>query len=93
MSCGDFRAAIVEAARGGTQPSAEVRQHIAVCAACSARWDSEQVLSAALAGLRSAVAGEHTSEFGRGPGASSKSPDGLGRERRDGLRSPPRLPF
>lgn len=65
MNCASFRAAVVEAARSGAQPDAGLRQHLTACAECRERWESEQCLSGALSGLRSAVAGERTSEFGR----------------------------
>jgi len=45
-------AALVECARQGQEPDAQLRDHMGVCPACAERWQTERQLAAELRGMR-----------------------------------------
>jgi hypothetical protein len=59
MPCENYKDALIEAAVSGTEPQAELRTHLAACAACRTMLAEEQSLFASIdAGLRQSVSVE-----------------------------------
>jgi predicted anti-sigma-YlaC factor YlaD len=65
MNCREWISEIVECARGGSQPDAQLESHLKACPKCAARWEDEQRLSAQLRLARDAAAGRRSSEARR----------------------------
>ena len=55
-NCRQWATELVEYARADVAPRRELREHLRVCAACEARWNSERNLSAHLHAAREAAA-------------------------------------
>lgn len=60
MSCREWIAGLVDRARAGDAPGADLERHLAACAACKQRWESELELSAAMTKLRAGAARERS---------------------------------
>ncbi|PYT26767.1 MAG: hypothetical protein DMG57_20620 [Acidobacteria bacterium] len=55
MDCRNWIVEVVESARAGLQPDAQLQKHLRECPRCTDRWDDEQRLSAELRTMRDAA--------------------------------------
>ena len=61
MNCRNWTIELVESARTGFEPRAELRQHLEQCPSCKERWSDERNLSARFQAMRGAVAARRQS--------------------------------
>lgn len=65
MDCGNWIVEVVESARTGLQPGAELQKHLRECPRCRDRWDDEQRLSAELRLVRDDASARRSSAVRR----------------------------
>jgi len=65
VDCRNRMVEVVESARTGLQPDAELQKHLRECPRCRDRWDDEQRLSAEIRIMRADAAAQRRSEVRR----------------------------
>ena len=65
MDCRNWIVEVVESARTGLQPEAELQEHLRECPRCRERWDDEQRLSAEFRIMRDDASARRRSEVRR----------------------------